>query len=489
MLIFGDKNNIDRLYQLRDTYADLDRILKNEHKIVSDVSQLDEVLHEDTPILVLDLMNASVMKLLYRKKHVHTAAPVCDRIVFMDDAHADEIINGRLNSLEGANNWTWHRSANRFRMFRGFINRSSVTDHLPSHIQLEHTSFCNAKCIMCVHALKGNEGAAHISDELLQRMKSLLPTCELMVLHGYGEPLLTKNLGEILELYHSYGIEVTTNTNLSYLPDDILRPLAKTTNHLRISCDGVTPEIYEKIRPGLRFSEFVNNVDRLRKASAGMELLMETVIMRQNIHQLPEMVRFAHDHGFSQISFNRLGSHPLLNNDVDCLDRYPETTSWYLHKAVELGNQLGVRVIFPVEWLSFEHDAGRLKEEQLQMNSYPFVMQPLDFNIHENLIRSGHVLLPDDSELAAGKYCCEGMCDSLLGRTNIDLSGNVYTCCINVLKQTGNLLEQDDTEFYNSPALIKMRDMFYKGEIPEYCSNCSYVMNRTLAFAQVGERE
>ena len=77
-----------------------------------------------------------------------------------------------------------------------------------------------------------------------------------MVLHGYGEPLMTKHLDTLLELYQKYEIEVTMNTNLSFLPQNILEHLSPVAKHLRISCDGVSKEIYEGIRPGLSLKSF-----------------------------------------------------------------------------------------------------------------------------------------------------------------------------------------------------------------------------------------
>ena len=167
---------------------------------------------------------------------------------------------------------------------------------------------------------------------------------------------MTKNLDALLELYRKYEIEVTTNTNLSYLPQNILEHLIPVTKHLRISCDAVTKEIYEGILPGLSFETFLENLNRLQKYAPEIELMMEVVIMRQNVTQIPQMVRFAWEHGFSQISLNRLGSHPVLNNEKDCLTYYPHLTSHYLREGIELGRKLGIRVYYPVEWLQ-EEDA------------------------------------------------------------------------------------------------------------------------------------
>lgn len=208
--------------------------------------------------------------------------------------------------------------------------------------------------------------------------------------------------------------------------------------------------------------------------------------MRQNVEQIPEMVRFAWEHGFSQISLNRLGSHPVLNNAKDCLTEYPHLTSYYLRKGIELGKKLGIRVFYPVEWLGSEESQEIMEEEKKRADALPFRMEPL-FCVEDQKMMIHNAVLLDrkDISLTPGKYTCTGMCDSLLGRTNLDLEGNVYACCMNTLQKVGNLFEMNDREFYNAPALVKMRESFYQGKVPAYCDQCSYVMNHTLALAEV----
>ena len=487
MLIYGQENLILRLRELEGRDSRIRKILESGCKTIFGREELEKAEEPQTGLLVPDMSDVDVLRLLYRKGWKKLYFPVCGTILSVSDPAADQVL---AEKLLHCTNWRWHKEANRFRMLRSYFLRRAVTDSLPSHIQLEHTSYCNARCIMCGHAIYGNRGAQHISEELVERMKSLLPTCEVMVLHGYGEPLMTKNLASLLELYRKYEIDVTMNTNLSVLPPEVLEVLPSVTQHLRISCDGVTKEVYEGIRPGLQFSQFLENLRRLRQYAPQMELMMETVIMRQNVEQIPQMVRFASEYGFSQISLNRLGSHPVLNNERDCLTHYPNLTSRCLKEGLELGEKLGVRMYYPVEWLLSGEDQRKLEEERRAAAALPFRIPPLECREEQKVMTHSAVWIgAEDPLLLPGTYACCGMCDSLLGRTNLDLCGNVYACCMNTLQKTGNLFEMEDGEFYNAPALVKMREQFYRGEIPRYCDECSYVMNHTLVFADVEKRD
>lgn len=483
MLIYGEERMRSRFREFIHSEGQAGvRPVQNDIWI-STPEELENFQDPETEIVVLDRTDAEIMRKLFRKGWKNICIPVCGTVLSVSSPEADVVLKKKL---QGCANWKWHKEANYFRMLRSYFFRNPIMDSLPSHIQMEHTSYCNAECIMCGHAIYGNRGARHISQQMIDRIQSLMPACELMVLHGYGEPLLTKNLEQLLELYRKYGVEVTMNTNLSWLPRELLDCLVPVTRHLRISCDAVTKEIYEGIRPGLNFDRFLENIDRLKTAAPGIELMMETVIMRQNVEQIPQMVRFAWEHGFSQISLNRLGSHPVLNNERDCLIYYPELTSHYLRKGLELGEKLGIRIYYPVEWLLDSECAGHMEEERQRAAALPFCMTPLYCaEEQKQMIHNAVLLYGTESSLEPGKYSCSGMCDSLLGRTNLDLEGNVYACCMNTLQKVGNLFEMTDREFYNAPPLVKMRKCFYRGAIPVYCDSCSYVMNHTLAFGDI----
>ena len=302
--------------------------------------------------------------------------------------------------------------------------------------------------------------------------------------------MLTDNLISLLQLYHDYQISVTCNTNLSFLSPQLLDAMIPVFNHLRISCDAVSRELYEQIRPGLSFQTFLDNLSFIKNYAPNIELMMETVIMRQNIEHIPTLIRFAAEHGFSQVSLNRLGSHPILNNQKDCLEHYPALAAHYLQQASRIARELGVILFCPEEWLSESYSKETLRTEHNVINAMPFRAAPQRVSDSVNYaLRDIPTLYPTDALFAPGDYQATGQCDSLLGRTNLDLDGNVYACCMNTLCKTGNLFEMTDDTFYNAPALVLMRKMFYEGRVPCYCNHCSYVMNRTLSLAHIAKRD
>ena len=50
---------------------------------------------------------------------------------------------------------------------------------------------------------------------------------------------------------------------------------------------------------------------------------MDCVLMRQNIGDMENLVRFAADYGFSSVRFHSLGINPIIGNEKDAPDLYP----------------------------------------------------------------------------------------------------------------------------------------------------------------------
>ena len=108
---------------------------------------------------------------------------------------------------------------------------------MPNYLQLEMTSFCNARCIMCPHIYQGNKHAEHLPMKNFGKIKEILPYIEVAVLHGNGEPFMNPYIEDYLNIYKSYDIQVSACTNLSIFNDRLACLVNESFSDLRISCD------------------------------------------------------------------------------------------------------------------------------------------------------------------------------------------------------------------------------------------------------------
>ena len=185
-------------------------------------------------------------------------------------------------------------------------------------------------------------------------------------LQGIGEPTLQGDPFFAMIRYareRHIWVRTTTNATLLHLSDNYRRLIDSDVNEVQISVDGADAATYEAIRRGGRFAQVARNCATINAycASRGaVRTKMWTVVQRRNLHQLPDLVRFAADQGFRrqvfslQLSDWALEGWQARNADAGA-ERMLDPAR--LMDLVALGDRLGVVVRF---WtVSGKYKAGR----------------------------------------------------------------------------------------------------------------------------------
>ncbi len=141
----------------------------------------------------------------------------------------------------------------------------------PIFALIEVASSCNIKCPFCFQSdstFTTKEYMGIIDKDLAFRVINEID--DLMIrgitIASRGEPLLCKDLGEIL---HHIGtkkniLEVKINTNAKRLNEKNLKMLVTSpVNILVISTDHYEKELYEKYRHGSSYENFINNISQI----------------------------------------------------------------------------------------------------------------------------------------------------------------------------------------------------------------------------------
>jgi len=136
--------------------------------------------------------------------------------------------------------------------------------------------------------------------ERFTQMLDALPGLQELHLQGLGEPMMHPRFFEMVAYAVARGVRVSTNTNATLLTERRAeRCVSSGLDCLHVSLDGATDATYERIRVRARFERVAANVERLLAARARLgaatpRLRMVMVIMRQNLGELPDLVRLAH---------------------------------------------------------------------------------------------------------------------------------------------------------------------------------------------------
>ena len=372
----------------------------------------------------------------------------------------------------------------------------SATGHLknrnyyPMYMQLECTSYCNAECIMCYHYYMKNQGAYHMQDHVYNKLREWLPFVRLVGLHGFGEPFLAKKLDFYLSEYHRFGVKLYTNTNLSFVPEEI-QHYYDDFKFINISCDGATKEIFEGIRQNVKYDDFIRNVKKLRTNAPNTELVFAVVLMRQNLHQCEDIVRLAAELGIDKVTFSKVGINYVIGNYEDSVDNYPSVLQTNLLCAIELGKSLGVEVVVPssLQELSSSIDVNSFNKEQEAIRNLPFwKYNAIDIahqmkNCNNLNIQLEHLISEECFKLTDRNV--KGICDWITDNIYISATGRVGFCCSNFKYYIGDLnIESLDSIWHNN-YYQKMIDTFQSGRLPYFCRNCNLLKKQMLKKVEV----
>ncbi len=352
-------------------------------------------------------------------------------------------------------------------------NQKVSYQHNPVILHLELTDFCNCRCIMCTHSYTKNDQSRFFDITTLEKY---FPTCRLVVINGIGEPFAHPDIVKILSTFKEYQIKLSTTTNLTYLPKEILPLISDLFFRLSISCDGARAETFEKIRRNGKFSVFVENAKQVRRLCPNTVLHMAVTSMRQNLMESSKIVKLASEIGFDEVRFGRLQTNPFLENEGDSLNCVPNLAASVLQSAAKLGEELGITVNIPVIFRG-EFDKEQAEAEKELLFSAPFFHDE-DFyeTLHQKYIAlKQHHQFDEHRYTSKGVIRCEGICHWIALGCNINIYGHVRPCG-EIIR---DISDNDDPaiDIMNSPEQMELRKLFISGFLPDVCADCSYVLS------------
>lgn len=168
----------------------------------------------------------------------------------------------------------------------------------PIHLDIEATTACNLKCVMCPRTEMieaGNFWKVKSFD--LESYKKLI---DEGVKHGLcsvkynylGEPLMNKKIVEMITYAKQAGVlDVMFNTNAALLTEDISRALVSSgLDKLFFSFDSPDPLRYERIRVGAKYDQVLSNIKNFMRIRKEMQSIkpftrVSMVLMQENKHE------------------------------------------------------------------------------------------------------------------------------------------------------------------------------------------------------------
>lgn len=151
-------------------------------------------------------------------------------------------------------------------LYNDFVNNRKISQ-FPPLVQIEPTSICNYRCIMCYQSdiTFSKKSSGHMGSMSFDLFKKVIDQCEgnvdLITLASRGEPTLNLKFSEMLRYMNGKFIGVKINTNASMLNETIANEiLSADIQTLVFSVDAANKEQYESIRVRGNFDKVLKNI-------------------------------------------------------------------------------------------------------------------------------------------------------------------------------------------------------------------------------------
>ena len=317
--------------------------------------------------------------------------------------------------------------------------------HLPTFVSVEPANFCQLRCPECPVGLRGErrEAKGEKGTPFLGEARGGLLTLELfhrildevkehahtMQFYFQGEPLLNKQLSEMIAMAHQVGLYTIVSSNAQALNRSTAEALVKSgLNRIIVSIDGFSEESYAAYRIGGSLHKALDGLQHLANAKAEfhsrIRIELQVLRLRSNEHEWDWIKKNYKSLGATHLVFktaqlyNFEHGHPLMPTD-ERYSRYRKTADGtYIHKSSPLHST------------------------------------------------------PSTLHRAFGALCLR-----LWSGCVITTSGDVLPCCYDKDHRHayGNITQQSLAEIYHSAKAnaLRRRVLLYQGEPLEMCKNCN----------------
>jgi MoaA/NifB/PqqE/SkfB family radical SAM enzyme len=173
--------------------------------------------------------------------------------------------------------------------------------------QIEITTRCSLRCTMCIKTACNDW---HRKDMSINDFKKIIPYLQnvgSVVLEGWGESLLHRNLTDFIRLAKTAGPEVGFVTSgIGLTPDYAHQIVDAGVDFLGFSLSGATAETHNAIRVNSDFNSLIAAIKTMKRLSMENSLQKPRIhfvylTLKDNVHEIPMLLDLAHEIGVREV--------------------------------------------------------------------------------------------------------------------------------------------------------------------------------------------
>jgi len=247
---------------------------------------------------------------------------------------------------------TLDRTTNPRRYFESVRARGPQAETKPVCLYLEVTNRCNLLCETCPRTFEALEPPADMTMDMVRAIVDQVPHLQRAVLHGVGEPMLVRELPDMIRYLKARGVYVLFNTNGTLLREKRFSQLIESgLDELRVSLDAADAKTYAMVRGKPFFDRIVRDVTKLTEfqRAAGAEnprVSLWLTGLKETIAQLPDFVRLAAHMGVHEVHLQRLvfdeTGFGMARAESSLFEQTQAEEQIAIEAAQELGRELAV---------------------------------------------------------------------------------------------------------------------------------------------------
>jgi radical SAM protein with 4Fe4S-binding SPASM domain len=190
----------------------------------------------------------------------------------------------------------------------------NLNPKLPHTIMIEPTNACNLKCFMCDYQKQYEGKRSYLSLKDFESIIAQFHEIKGLVFCGIGEPLLNKNIIEMISIAVKGKIPfINLITNGILLGEECFRTLMKSgLTRIQISfhstdleiasrISGMPSEIHSRVRDNI-----VNALKIRNTSDSKLQVVLNSVINIENCNDLFNLIEFCEDNRIDEINFIQL---------------------------------------------------------------------------------------------------------------------------------------------------------------------------------------
>ncbi|MDP3143744.1 MAG: radical SAM protein [Candidatus Omnitrophota bacterium] len=347
---------------------------------------------------------------------------------------------------------------------------SESGNQLPRIIEMSLTGICNIDppCVMCVtRNSKSWQQRYHLPAGIIEEMMPYLNSAEFVSLHGVaGEPLLSPKLFDTLSRIDKKVYTMFATNGLLLTKEISGRLISAGLKEIDFSIDAANAVTYSKIRNNNGFPALVKNIKQLisLKKERGVSypnIIINTVIMKENMPELPAFIDFAHELGVSLARLRFLV--PAAENYEVNTDRFSFN---YFKQRVDPNSNEFQRIMAIVKDKATKYGVTVTSDNpeiSALLNPSP------QRNMRMNKIEL--TLVGDIPQKYLGVIQQEPSCKRPWESVLVYLDGDVRFCC-HTHQIIGNLNNNSFIEIWNGQQAQIIRKNFLQNQWPKQCLPC-----------------